>query len=894
MSQEFKNIYFADFPSDSAKKRNVTLAFGRKDAELFNNIKSLSSMELRELLGHSSFSTLRAAAQRSGLNINPFCLRVLRRRFDAAKSSQASLPGLAALQTPVIEPIQATFKGGQKEPLHGWYPYVEGYSPKFVEQVIQEFAPEAQTVLDPFAGTGTTPLTVARRGRAASYCELNPLLQYLIEAKLLALGLDSKSRLHVSQKLKELAGKFRKDLQNAARDVDLQLAYEQTFPSSKFFDTSTYNDVLRARTLIDGLSCAEPLIAKLVTIALLSIIVDISRVIRRGDLRFRTEQEKLRGVPTLASAMEVRLNAIADDVERVQPINQFPTLVTEDATHLAKLQPLSVDALITSPPYLNGTNYFRNTKLELWFLRCLRSSSDLSDFRRKAVTAGINDVTLGKPEEELTADIADVVQKLSESAYDSRIPRMVQGYFSDMKRVFRAVRKHLKKNAPVVIDIGDSAYGGVHVPTDLLLTSILKDEGYHLDREIVLRKRTSRGGFSLRQVLLIFRAPETSSRSTSKQTQPFWRSRWTRFKNTLPHQQGDFAKRNWGHALHSLCSYQGKMKPALAAHLIRIFLKPNQSMLDPFAGVGTIPFEAALQGVHASAFEISPAALQIASAKMGQPLRSECSDIIDSLKEFIAGEKLNQMDWTSMESVHFNGSIREYFHEQTLAEVLLARRFFQKHPPQTPSASLVLSSLLHILHGNRPYALSRRSHPITPFAPTGDYEYRSLIERLRDKVERSLAVEYPASFVPGKVYHQDTLSWWPQEIQNLDAIITSPPFFDSTRFHVTNWMRLWFCGWEALDFKTQPLAFIDERQKRSLDIYESMFRQSRERLKSTGVLVLHLGKSKKCDMAERLAQIGSRWFRVADVFTENVGHCESHGIRDQGTVVAHQYLVLHG
>jgi len=58
------------------------------------------------------------------------------------------------------------------------------------------------------------------------------------------------------------------------------------------------------------------------------------------------------------------------------------------------------------------------------------------------------------------------------------------------------------------------------------------------------------------------------------------------------------------------------------------------------------------------------------------------------------------------------------------------------------------------------------------------------------------------------------------------------------------------------------------------------------------VVVFHLGFSKKCDMAEELARIAKVWFRVADVFTESVGHCESHGIRDKGTVVSHQYLIL--
>jgi hypothetical protein len=45
-------------------------------------------------------------------------------------------------------------------------------------------------------------------------------------------------------------------------------------------------------------------------------------------------------------------------------------------------------------------------------------------------------------------------------------------------------------------------------------------------------------------------------------------------------------------------------------------------------------------------------------------------------------------------------------------------------------------------------------------------------------------------------------------------------------------------------------------------------------------------------MAAALVKVAVRWFRVADLFSEQVEHCESHGIRDKGTVTAHQFLVL--
>ena len=335
------------------------------------------------------------------------------------------------------------------------------------------------------------------------------------------------------------------------------------------------------------------------------------------------------------------------------------------------------------------------------------------------------------------------------------------------------------------------------------------------------------------------------------------------------------------------------MKPSLAAHLVKTFTPAGGTLLDPFGGVGTIPFEAALQGVKTWSFDISLAALHISAAKLGRSDAVACDRLMSSLAEFIERDQVADDERAAAQAIHFNGPLPEYFEQNTFREILLARRYFLEHPPATSSESLVFAALLHILHGNRPYALSRRSHPITPFAPTGEFEYRSLMPRLRDKVARSLAVEYPKEFVSGQAVLQDATSWWPQQIDRLDAIITSPPFFDSTRFYLANWMRLWFCGWEAADFRIRPLAFVDERQKTSFEIYEPIFRQGRERLKRNGVMVLHLGKSRKCDMAQALARVASRWFCVADIFSESVEHCESHGIRDKGTVEEHQYLVLY-
>jgi len=581
---------------------------------------------------------------------------------------------------------------------------------------------------------------------------------------------------------------------------------------------------------------------------------------------------------------------MAASIESLASVANVPILLAGDAKRLDRVAPLDTDAVVTSPPYLNGTNYYRNTKLELWFLRSLHRQDDLARFRAQTVTAGINDVTAGKEPVAPINAVANLVDRLANQSYDRRIPQMVVGYFSDMEMVIRGLEAHLRRSAPLLMDIGDSAYGGIHVDTPLLLGEMLAARGWTNVREIVLRKRLSRSGQALRQVLVVAQAPAAAS---IRMAPPNWKRRWEAFKKALPHQTGDYAKRNWGNPLHSLCSYQGKMKPSLAKHLIATFTRPGDTMLDPFGGVGTIPFEAAMAGVKTWSFDISPAAVPIANAKLVPASASACLEALDALNSYIRSNPVNASDRVDAEGIRFNGPLPEYFHPDTFAEILKARSYFHAFPPTDPAASLVFASLLHVLHGNRPYALSRRSHPITPFAPTGKSEYKNLIEKVGEKVARALAVERSKAFVPGVVLYQDATAPWPIDVDGIDAVITSPPFFDSTRFYLANWMRLWFAGWTSEDFKRRPDAFVDERQKTEFAVYRPIIRQARERLKPGGVCVFHLGKSRKCDMAAEIQKIASPWFSRSEVFRENVEHCESHGIRDKGTVVEHHYLVLY-
>ena len=293
-------------------------------------------------------------------------------------------------------------------------------------------------------------------------------------------------------------------------------------------------------------------------------------------------------------------------------------------------------------------------------------------------------------------------------------------YFSDMCEVFSAVRRGLAPDGTFLLDIGDSKFYGVHVPTDHLLIEAAKRAGLALAHRHVLARRHSRDKSELTQVELVFRKPQQQSASHTKGV----RAKGTleelvaEFQGSLPHKASPYDKRNWGHTLHSLCCYQGKLKPSLAHWIVRHFVPSGGRVLDPLGGVATIPFEAALLGHEAVSNDKSPFAAIVGRAKMSPPTAHAAVSAIERWWQEIEAVGDRDIDFAAAE-FGLNGVAREFFHEQTLREVLRARTVFLRRPPSSDAEAFVWAALLHVLHGNRPYALSRTSHPITPFHPKG-------------------------------------------------------------------------------------------------------------------------------------------------------------------------------
>lgn len=768
----------------------------------------------------------------------------------------------------------ATFRAARSLPVHRWFPWIEGFSEEIPLLAIERHGPGI--VYDPFLGSGTTAVTSILRGVDAAGAEINPFLRFVVRCKTdAALALretDAPSFFALTSEL--LAEVGRRDHEG--------LNVSDVYIDREYFSPVALELISKIKTAIAVIDAPPPL-RELFRLALASSLVTVSNMTRRTDLRRRRTGEDTIAAAELPALFERSCLAIATDIAALPPNMGALRFLAEDARDVMPAFSGQIDICVTSPPYLNGTNYARNTKLELWILDFIAEESDLVELHRAGISAGIN--SAGRDESRPPdRQLARVIGDLNRDTYDKRIPRMVAGYFRDMAATFESIRDCLRPGGFLYLDIGDSRFAGIHVPTDAILARLAEQRGFTLQDETLLRSRRSKDGSPLKQVLLRFKT--TSRRRKARNREPAAQLR--ELVTSRPFQQPPYGARNWGHSWHSMCSYQAKLKPSIAHFLVREFSQPGDVVFDPFAGSGAVPLEANLQGRVGWGNDISPLAVHLLRAKAQRPSAKRVWTTFEELLEFVRVAR-DDVDLGSVGTFGFNGPLTSYYHPETLKDILAARTWLSTQQIGA-STSFVAAATAHILHGNRPYALSRRSHPITPFAPTGPTEQRALAPRLRSKIERLLDAELPSEWCDGLATNLDACS--PIDGVLADVVVTSPPFYGSTRFHVNNWIRLWFCGWDPADFDRLKHEFLEVQQSRDFSIYADVLRSLHSTLRPGGLAVWHLGLSTRKDMGAELGELAAPLFEVIALENESVEHCQSHGVKSQGVTVAHQFLVL--
>ena len=384
------------------------------------------------------------------------------------------------------------FNDNRKLPLHRWYPFVEGFSSHLVASAMDQ--KKNGVIFDPFGGSGTTALTASVDGRDSYFTEVNPFMAWVADVKINQVKkfLDSGCDPSVIRKLKFTTKPSKKILD----DNPFWLINEKR----------DFMNVSNAKALISFMHEADLLDEPFRSIARLAgatSILTTSNMVRRTDLRRRTasDKEPLNFVDVIKNRLEI----FAEDLEELESAKLQKAFNLGNDARQGWKSPKPLDLIVTSPPYLNGTNYCRNTKMELFACNFLSSEAELQKLRDRSIMAGINNVSSRK--KYAVTDLPEIkktVNKLIKESYDKRIPEMVNGYFVDMGMMFSSVYENASQDAIFLLDIGDSKFAGVHVDTPKLLIEVADHMGWKFKNSVQLRTRRSFDGSLLSQDLLEF------------------------------------------------------------------------------------------------------------------------------------------------------------------------------------------------------------------------------------------------------------------------------------------------------------------------------------------------------------------------------------------------------
>ena len=75
------------------------------------------------------------------------------------------------------------FASNKSERVHRWVPWIAGFSSEFVREAIGKCVKDRGTILDPFAGVGTTLVEAMRGGHKAIGFEINPYAALACQVK---------------------------------------------------------------------------------------------------------------------------------------------------------------------------------------------------------------------------------------------------------------------------------------------------------------------------------------------------------------------------------------------------------------------------------------------------------------------------------------------------------------------------------------------------------------------------------------------------------------------------------------------------------------------------------------------------------------------------------------
>jgi len=355
---------------------------------------------------------------------------------------------------------------------HGLYYYPAKFIPHAVRYCLQQYTQPGDTVVDPFAGSGTVGLEACLCGRRAFLLDLNYLLDHIIPLKIYQ-GRLALSPAVLEERLHAIFSgdsEFHPHWNTIAYwyAPEILAGLQRLWGAQKQLPHDTYALILEAALLkvSKHYSYAEHRLPKLFRSKSKRLYID---GLLQGDWQSRLHRQ----LRTQAQNILIDINGLVEMFN-----GSVPALVHQGGVDSGSYEfrpGMEFHALISSPPYLQAQEYVRTFKLDLYWLgykqRDIQRITALEIPYRKA-TRIVETHTLNA-----------VRTRLS----NAKLSAMLDSYFCHTLNVFDNAMAQLVRGGRACIFIGNPRVDGLEVEIWRVFMEYFADRGF--DCETVLEDR---------------------------------------------------------------------------------------------------------------------------------------------------------------------------------------------------------------------------------------------------------------------------------------------------------------------------------------------------------------------------------------------------------------------
>jgi len=386
------------------------------------------------------------------------------------------------------------WQGNALSPIHRWLRYREAYSPHLISKLSL-----GDKILDPFCGCGSILIGAAQNGYTSAGVDVNPLAVFAARVKLSPL---------TRTQLKGVAC--------FADNLASQIVTAKPWPTpalaiaNKVFEPVILDALLRIRALYESAFSDDRGCRDFLHLAWVAILEKVGSYFKEGNgIKYRNRKRLKSGYVLREEGHWQRERFGTNQRQFVtERFLSHVRMMLEDTRHWRQgrwrdqlviegnvlemdrlLGKRKFSSIVFSPPYANRFDYFESMKVELWFGGFVDSYEANNQLRKVSLRSHLG-ADLNRDHQSIE-HLEQLISLMDQGASSWRmgVPDLLRGYFDDMRVTLKHCRNLLASGVCSVV-VGNSAFAGVIIPTDVLIARLGLSVGFKKAEILVTRHLT--------------------------------------------------------------------------------------------------------------------------------------------------------------------------------------------------------------------------------------------------------------------------------------------------------------------------------------------------------------------------------------------------------------------